>query len=172
MIVLWLVLLSSCTAKWADISEEGMRGLAAAQLLLTSGVAFAAVALLALQVRKRVLASRAAKATRAAEAAAGGEGALKRARSWAATVFVKASAGGARAPAPEQDPESPGGGGEKGPMLRSSFSLPATLRRWSSGARRGSGEGALGEGADTGGGELPPPPPAALAAATSAQTLP
>jgi hypothetical protein len=45
-IVLYLVLLSGCTAKWADISKSGLKGLAAAQLLLSSALAFAIIAML------------------------------------------------------------------------------------------------------------------------------
>lgn len=44
--VLYLVLLSGSVAKWANISWSGMQGLAAAQLILSSGIAFATVALI------------------------------------------------------------------------------------------------------------------------------
>lgn len=45
--MLFLVLLSGCTAKWATLNNSGLRGLAAAQLILSSAVAFACITLIA-----------------------------------------------------------------------------------------------------------------------------
>jgi len=42
--VLWLVLLSGCTAKWANLNDSGLKGLAVTQLILSSAVAFACAA--------------------------------------------------------------------------------------------------------------------------------
>jgi len=47
-IVLYLILLSGCTAKWAEISKSGLKGLAAVQLLLSSAIAFAVITMLVL----------------------------------------------------------------------------------------------------------------------------
>ena len=43
--VLWLLLLSGCAAKWADLNPGGQKGLAAMQLFLSSFVALLCVAL-------------------------------------------------------------------------------------------------------------------------------
>jgi hypothetical protein len=48
--VLWLALLSGCTAKWADPPRNGMKAMAAAQLLLSSGIVFAVVVLLGMKL--------------------------------------------------------------------------------------------------------------------------
>jgi hypothetical protein len=47
-IVLYLILLSGCTAKWAELSKSGLKGLAAAQLFLSSALAFAIISMLVL----------------------------------------------------------------------------------------------------------------------------
>ena len=49
--MLFLVLLSGCTAKWAELNNAGMKGLAATQLILSSFIAFAIIATLGFSVR-------------------------------------------------------------------------------------------------------------------------
>ena len=69
--VLFLVLLSGCTAKWANLDNSGLKGLAAAQLILSSGLAFGTIAALVLSIKAKIKQSKEAKA--AAAAAAGEE---------------------------------------------------------------------------------------------------
>lgn len=46
VLIIWLVLVSGSAAKWASISDRGMKGLAAAQLILSSGLVFAIVTII------------------------------------------------------------------------------------------------------------------------------
>ncbi|KAL4548349.1 hypothetical protein Ndes2526B_g00925 [Nannochloris sp. 'desiccata'] len=73
-IVLYLVLLSGCTAKWAEISKHGLKGLAAAQLLLSSAIAFAIITMLVLGSMKWNNKRKEKKADRASIGSVGSDG--------------------------------------------------------------------------------------------------
>lgn len=67
------MLLSGCTAKWAGMSEAALRGLAAAQLLLSSSVAFCGIVLIALTIKKKVKHYKAKKEAKKADGSNSGK---------------------------------------------------------------------------------------------------
>jgi hypothetical protein len=79
-IVLYLVLVSGCTAKWADISKPGLKGLAAAQLLLSSAIAFAIIAIMVMgliAMNKRRKEKKAERASLGSIASSDGDGSTR-----------------------------------------------------------------------------------------------
>lgn len=137
--VLWLVLLSGCTAKWADLAPSGMAALAALQLLLSSGVAFTVAATighsLVLMVRRRKRAKKLDSNLGEGPVTEGAEAEDPGKRPGAAAAGGSTTQVNIRVEARDSSGSSGFGGGDDTPRLRRPLlgSLFARFQRMSSG---------------------------------------
>ena len=97
-VVLWMLLLSGSALKWARLGAAATRGVAIAQVALTSGLGALVLVAVAVRYWRQLL----ALPGRAA-------GAVKAAAVWVARAFSRVRRGGAASPAGDDDARRKGG---------------------------------------------------------------